>query len=247
MTPPFISPFLGELLGTMVLIILGNGVVAGALLRGSKAEGAGWIAITAGWAFAVLAGIFVATATGSPDAHINPAVTLAGAIVSGDWSKLPTYVPAQMLGAFLGATVVWLHYLPHWGATEDAGLKRACFCTAPAIRRAPDNWLSEIIGTFVLILIISALLSKAVGAAGSIPTGLAPYLVGMVVWGIGLSLGGTTSYAINPARDLGPRLAHAVLPIAGKGHSDWGYALIPVAGPAVGAAVAALVVRGLGI
>ncbi|MGU3537337.1 MIP/aquaporin family protein [Methylobacterium sp. A54F] len=241
------SPFLGELLGTMVLIILGNGVVAGALLRGSKAEGAGWIAITAGWAFAVLAGIFVATATGSADAHINPAVTLAGAVVTGDWSKVGVYMPAQMLGAFIGAAVVWLHYLPHWAATEDQGLKLACFCTAPAIRAAPANWLSEIIGTFVLILVISALLSKAVGATGNMPTGLAPYLVGMVVWGIGLSLGGTTGYAINPARDLGPRLAHAVLPIAGKGASDWAYALVPVAGPAIGAVAAALAVRALGI
>jgi glycerol uptake facilitator protein len=240
------SPFLGELLGTMVLIILGNGVVAGALLHGSKAEGAGWIAITAGWAFAVLGGIFVATATGSPDAHINPAVTIAAAITSGSMAKLFVYVPAQMIGAFLGATVVWLHYLPHWAVTEDQGAKRACFCTDPAIRHSGANWLSEIIGTFLLILIISALLSRTVGAAGTIPTGLAPYLVGMVVWGIGLSLGGTTGYAINPARDLGPRLAHAVLPIAGKGNSDWGYALIPVAGPAVGAILAALVILTVG-
>lgn len=241
------SPFLGELLGTMVLIVLGNGVVAGALLDRSKAQGAGWIAITAGWAFGVMAGILVATATGSPDAHLNPAVTLAGAITSGDASKLAVYVPAQVIGAFLGATVVWLHYLPHWRATADQGLKRACFCTDPAVRRAPANWMSEIIATFVLILVISALLSRAVGTAGSMPTGLTPYLVGMVVWGIGLSLGGTTGYAINPARDLGPRIAHALLPIAGKGGSDWSYALIPVAGPMIGAILAALVVRLLGI
>ncbi len=240
------SPFLGELLGTMVLIILGNGVVAGALLQGSKAEGAGWIAITAGWGFAVLAGIFVATATGSADAHINPAVTIAAAITSGSTSKLFVYVPAQMIGAFLGATVVWLHYLPHWAVTKDQGAKRACFCTDPAIRSAGANWMSEIIGTFLLILIISALLSRTVGAAGTIPTGLAPYLVGMVVWGIGLSLGGTTGYAINPARDLGPRLAHAILPISGKGDSDWGYALIPAAGPALGAVFAALFIRVVG-
>ena len=240
------SPFLGELLGTMVLIILGNGVVAGALLRGSKAEGAGWIAITAGWAFAVLAGIFVATAAGSPDAHINPAVTLAAAITSGRWDTLVTYVPAQMIGAFLGATVVWLHYLPHWAVTADQGAKRACFCTDPAIRHPIANWVSEIVGTFLLILVIGALLSRSVGAAGSIPTGLAPYLIGMVVWGIGLSLGGTTGYAINPARDLGPRVAHGILPIAGKGDSDWGYALIPVAGPAIGATLAALVVLAIG-
>jgi glycerol uptake facilitator protein len=148
-----------------------------------------------------------------------------------------------MTSPFLGATVVWLHDLPHWGETGGQDLKRACFRTAPAIRRPGANWLSEIIGTFVLILIVSALLSKAVGSAGSRPTGLAPYLVGMVIWGIGLSLGGTTGYAINPALDLGPRLAHAVLPIAGKGGSDWGYALIPVAG----AVAAALAVRVLGI
>ena len=241
------SPFLGELLGTMVLIIMGNGVVAGTLLRGSKAEGAGWVAITAGWAFAVLSAILVATATGSGDAHINPAVTLAAAINSGDWSKLPVYVPAQMIGAFLGSAAVWLHYLPHWSKTEDQGLKLACFCTAPAIRTYPSNLFSEIFGTFILVLTVSALLSKTVGAAGSIPTGLAPYLVGMVIWGIGLSLGGTTGYGINPARDLGPRIAHAVLPIAGKGGSDWGYALIPVAGPVIGAIAAALALLALGV
>ncbi|MCP1556696.1 MULTISPECIES: MIP/aquaporin family protein [Methylorubrum] len=137
-------------------------------------------------------------------------------------------------------------YLPHWGATEDQGLKLACFCTAPAIRKPGANWLSEIIGTFMLVLIVGALLSKAVGNAGSIPTGLAPYLVGMVIWGIGLSLGGTTGYGINPARDFGPRCAHALLPIAGKGGSDWGYALIPFAAPLVGAAAAALAIRMIG-
>ena len=241
------SPFLGELLGTMTLIVLGDGVVAGALLKHSKGENAGWIAITAGWAFATIAGIFVATAAGSPDAHINPAVTVAGAVSSGDASKLLVYVPAQILGAFLGAAIVWLHYLPHWAATPDPGLKLACFCTGPAIRDAKANWISEIIATFMLILTISALVTTTVGAAGSIPRGVAPYLVGMLVWGIGLSLGGTTGYAINPARDLGPRIAHALLPVAGKGTSDWGYALIPVGGPVAGAVIAGLFVRVLGI
>jgi glycerol uptake facilitator protein len=241
------SPFLGELLGTMVLIILGDGVVAGALLARSKGENAGWIAITAGWAFAVIAGIFTATATGSADAHLNPAVTLAAAIGTGDWHKVWLYIPAQMLGAFLGAAIVWLHYLPHWSATESQDLKLACFCTGPAIRDAKANWTSEIIATFVLIFVINAIVSKAVGAPNAIPAGVAPYLIGMLVWGIGLSLGGTTGYAINPARDLGPRLAHAVLPIAGKGPSDWGYAIIPVGAPLIGAALAALAVRAVGM
>ncbi|KNY22327.1 MIP/aquaporin family protein [Methylobacterium sp. ARG-1] len=241
------SPFLGEFLGTMTLIVLGDGVVAGALLKRSKGEGAGWIAITAGWAFGVLAGIFVATATGSPDAHLNPAVTVAGAVGSGDFSKLWVYVPAQMLGAFAGAAIVWLHYLPHWAATPEQDLKLACFCTGPAIRDAKANWTSEIIATFFLILTISALVTNTLGASGAIPRGVAPYMVGMLVWGIGLSLGGTTGYAINPARDLGPRIAHAVLPIAGKGSSDWGYALVPVGGPVIGAVLAGLLVRALGI
>ena len=242
-----LSPFLGEFLGTMVLIILGDGVVAGALLRHSKGEGAGWIAITAGWAFATIAGIFVATATGSADAHINPAVTVAAAVATGDPGKLALYVPAQILGAFAGAVVVWLHYLPHWAATEEQGLKLACFCTGPAIRSVPANWVSEVIATFLLVFVIDAIVSRAVGAAGTIPTGVSPYLIGILVWGVGLSLGGPTGYAINPARDLGPRLAHALLPIAGKGGSDWGYAWIPVGGPVVGAMAAGLVVRGLGI
>lgn len=241
------SPFLGELLGTMTLIVLGDGVVAGALLKRSKGEGMGWIAITAGWAFAVLAGVFVANATGSADAHINPAVTLGGAISSGDYSKLAVYLPAQFLGAFLGAVLVWLHYLPHWAETPEQDLKLAVFCTGPAIRSARANMISEIVGTFFLVFTIAALVASTSGSAGAFPRGVAPYLVAMLVWGIGLSLGGTTGYAINPARDLGPRIAHAVLPIAGKGSSDWGYALIPVAGPAIGAILAGIFVRVLGL
>lgn len=241
------SPFLGELLGTMTLIVLGDGVVAGALLKRSKGEGMGWIAITAGWAFAVLAGIFVANATGSADAHINPAVTLGGAVSSGDYSKLATYLPAQFLGAFLGAVIVWLHYLPHWAKTPEKDLKLAVFCTGPAIRDTAANMISEVVGTFFLVFTIAALVTTTAGSAGAFSRGVAPYLVGMLVWGIGLSLGGTTGYAINPARDLGPRIAHAVLPIAGKGSSEWGYALIPVAGPAIGAVLAGLFVRTLGI
>ncbi len=236
------TPFMGELLGTMVLILLGNGVVAGVLLHSSKAQNSGWIVITAGWAFGVMAGVFTAIATGSPDAHLNPAVTLGFAVVSGDYSKIPTYVPAQFIGAFLGAVLVWLQYLPHWAKTEDKGLKLAVFCTGPAIRNVPANLISEIIGTVALIFIVAAIFSKAV-MAGGIPPTLGPYMVGMLVWSIGLSLGGTTGYAINPARDLGPRIAHAVLPIAGKGDADWGYSWIPVVGPLLGALVAAGMIR----
>lgn len=236
------TPFTGELLGTLMLILLGDGVVAGVLLNHSKAQNSGWIVITAGWAFAVLAGVFTAIATGSADAHINPAVTLGFAIVTGDYSKLPVYVPAQLIGAFIGAVLVWLHYLPHWSRTQDQGLKLAVFCTGPAIRNAPANLISEIIGTIVLVFVVAAIFSKTVMGAGLPPT-IGPYMVAMLVWAIGLSLGGTTGYAINPARDLGPRIAHAVLPIAGKGGSDWGYSWIPVVGPLVGAVIAAVLIK----
>jgi glycerol uptake facilitator protein len=233
---------LGEFMGTLVLILLGNGVVAGVLLKKSKAEDAGWIVITAGWAFAVMCGIFVATACGSKDAHLNPAVTIGSAVSSGDFSKFAPYVVAQMLGAFAGAALVWLHYLPHWRETPDADVKLACFCTGPAIRKAAANLASEVIATFVLVFVVGAISSRVVAGPG-IATGLVPYLVGSVVWGIGLSLGGTTGYAINPARDLGPRAAHSLLPIAGKGRSDWGYAGIPVVGPLIGGALAGLLMR----
>ncbi len=192
------SPLLGEFLGTMVLILLGNGVVAGVLLKGSKAEGSGWIVITAGWAFAVMAGVFTAIACGSSDAHLNPAVTLGFAARTGEFSKVAPYFVAQMLGAMVGAALVWVHYFPHWKETPDASLKRACFCTS-------------------------------------------------LVWGIGLSLGGTTGYAINPARDLGPRIAHALLPVAGKTSSDWSYASIPVLGPLVGGTLAGVALRVIGV
>jgi len=234
--------FFGEFMGTAVLILMGNGVVAGVLLRGSKAEGAGWVAITAGWAFAVMTAVFTAVACGSPDAHLNPAVTLGMAIRSGDFTRVGPYMAAQILGAIVGATLVWLHYLPHWKETEDPNLKLACFSTSPAIRRYGANVLSEIIGTFVLVLVIGAIFSKRVVETGP-AAGLGPYLVGILVWAIGLSLGGPTGYAINPARDLGPRIAHAVLPIANKGGSDWSYSLIPVIGPLIGGALAGLFVQ----
>lgn len=233
------STALGEFVGTLVLILLGNGVVAGVLLEKSKAHGAGWIAITAGWAFAVLCGVLVAIALGAPG-EINPAVTLAN-VMTGT-RTVPdalAHVAAQMAGAIVGATLVWLHYLPHWRETRDPGAILACFCNAPAIRSTMPNLTSEIIGTMVLVLVASAIGST--GVAGATPaTNLGPALVGALVWGIGLSLGGPTGYAINPARDLGPRIAHAILPIAGKGGSDWGYAWIPVVGPLAGGALAAL-------
>jgi glycerol uptake facilitator protein len=234
------SPVFGELAGTFILILLGDGVVAGVLLKQSKGENAGWFAITAGWGFAVLAGVFTALACGSPDAHLNPAVTLGAAVSSGDFSKLAPYAVAQLIGAFLGAVVVWIHYGPHWALTDDKDLKLGSFCTIPAVRNPAANVTSEIIGTFVLVLVAAAIFSPRVAATGP-AVGLGPFLVGSLVWGIGLSLGGTTGYAINPARDLGPRLAHALLPVPGKRDSDWGYAAIPVVGPLVGGALAGLV------
>jgi glycerol uptake facilitator protein len=236
------SPFFGEFMGTLILVLLGNGVVAAALLKHSKAEGSGWIVITAGWAFGVMAGVFTAVACGSPQAHINPAVTLGFAVRSGDFANVIPYMIAQMLGGFCGAAAVWIHFLPHWEKTPDPVAKLACFCTSPALRRPLPNLVSEIIGTFVLVLVIGAIFSSAATPAGP-AAGLGPYLVACLVWGIGLSLGATTGYAINPARDLGPRLAHAILPVAGKKDSDWGYAPIPVFGPLLGGLLAGLVIR----
>jgi glycerol uptake facilitator protein len=192
-----------------------------------------------------MAGVFVSILCGSNDAFLNPAVTLGFAISSGDFAKLGPYIAAQMAGAFVGAALVWLQYLPHWKETPDQGLKLAVFCTAPAIRNFATNLVSEIIGTFVLVFVVGAIFSKAVAATGP-AAGLGPYLVACLVWGIGLSLGGSTGYAINPARDLGPRLAHAALPIAGKGGSDWGYASIPVIGPLIGGALAGVLLRVIG-
>ena len=240
------SPFLGEFLGTLVIVLLGDGVVAGVLLKRSKAEASGWMVITAGWAFAVMAGVFVSIACGSNDAHLNPVVTVGFAVRDGNFVKLGPYLLAQLLGAIVGAVLVWLHYLPHWKETPDAAAKLACFCTAPAIRKFAANLFSEISATFVLVFVIGAIFSKKVSATG-LAAGLGPYLVGSLVWGVGLSLGGTTGYAINPARDLGPRIAHAILPIAGKGGSDWGYAPIPVIGPLLGGALAGLLLRVLAV
>ncbi len=239
------SPILGEFMGTLIMMLLGDGVVAGVLLKRSKAEGSGWMVITTGWCFAVLAGIFTATLFGSPDAHLNPAITLAFAIKNRSFAALAPYAAAQIAGAFTGAVLVWLHYRPHWALTEDRASKLACFCTIPAIRTLGWNLLSEMIATATLILVAGAISSKLVLSTGA-AAGLSPYLVSCVVWGIGLSLGGTTGYAINPARDFGPRCAHAVLPIAGKGGSDWSYAPVPIVGPLLGALLAGYVLRALG-
>jgi len=239
------SPWFGEFMGTLILILLGNGVCANVSLKRSKAEGAGWLVVATGWGLGVFAGVFTALACGSRDAHLNPAITLAAAIETGNFSKLLPYASAQLLGAFTGAMLVWLHFWPHWKVTDDASTKFGVFATSPAISNRAANLASEAIGTFVLVLVAGALGAKAVAATGTAP-GLGPYLVGCLVWAIGLSLGGTTGYAINPARDLGPRLAHATLPIAGKGPSNWGYAPVPILGPLAGAALAGWLIRAVG-
>ena len=241
-----VSPFFGEFMGTLVLVLLGDGVVAGVLLKRSKAAGSDWIVVTAGWAFAVMAGVFTALACGSRDAFLNPAVTAGFAVASGDFARVVPYFVAEMFGAFAGAALVWLHYLPHWKETPDPAAKLACFCTAPAVRSFGSNLFSEILATMMLVFVAGAIFSKTVATVGPAP-GLGPYLVGSLVWGIGLSLGGTTGYAINPARDLGPRIAHAILPIAGKGGSDWSYAGVPVLGPLIGGVFAGLLIRWVGL
>jgi glycerol uptake facilitator protein len=229
-----VSPFVGELFGTMLLVLLGDGVVANVLLERSKGQNSGWIVITTGWALAVTLAVYAVNSASG--AHLNPAVTIAMAALGRfPWAEVPMYVFAQMLGAFLGACVVWLTYLPHWPLTLDRGVKLAVFCTAPAVRRPIANLLTEVVGTAVLVIGLLTILTPAnlVPNTG-FEKGFAPFLVGLLVWSIGLSLGGPTGYAINPARDLGPRLAHAVLPIPAKGGSDWTYAWIPVVGPVVG-------------
>jgi glycerol uptake facilitator protein len=237
------TAYIGEFIGTMILIILGDGVVAGVLLRNSKAENSGWIVITFGWAMAVAVAVYCVGQFST--AHINPAVTIAFAATGQfDLALVPGYIIAQFLGAFVGAVIVWLAYLPHWQETEDEGLKLGVFCTAPAIYNTPANVITEIIGTFVLVFGVSGIVANAAAAGGSAATiigsGINPLIIGLLVLGIGLSLGGPTGYAINPARDLGPRIAHAVLPIAGKGGNDWGYAWIPVVGPIIGGILGAV-------
>ena len=231
----------GEFMGTLVLVLLGNGVVANVLLGKTKGENSGWIVIVMGWFLAVTAGVFTAIACGSPGAHINPAVTLGLAVSSGDFSNFFPFLIAQLLGGMVGAILVWVHFLPHWVETPDPGLKLACFSTGPAIRHTVANLISETIGTFLLVLIIKSLV-------GTKPVpGLAPFLVGGAVFAIGSGLGGTTGFAINPARDLGPRIAHAILPIPKKGSSDWGYSMVPVIGGLLGGALAGIFIKVVGI
>lgn len=236
------SGFIGELLGTAVLVLMGNGVVANVLLTSSKGQNAGWITIATGWAMAVLLAVLVATAAGS-GAHLNPAVSVA-MLVAGVFplENLTPYLAGQFIGAFLGAAGVWLAYSAHWAGTDNPGLKLACFSTGPAIRNHFANVMTEIVATFAAVLVIVAIFSKGVGAAGA-PW---PLMVAFVFWGVGLSLGGPTGFAVNPARDFGARVAHAVLPIPGKGTSDWGYAWVPVVGPIVGGVLAIAVAKGAG-
>ena len=233
--------YLAELLGTMILVLLGDGVVANVLLQRSKGQNSGWIVITTGWGVAVAVAVYAVGRISG--AHLNPAVTIALATIgSFSWAQVPGYIAAQMIGAFLGAVLVWLAYLPHWRETPDPGAKLGIFCTGPAIRSTGANLITEIIGTAVLMFGILAIAANAqtlarpgdVDLSVVFSRGLQPLLVGVLVLGIGLSLGGPTGYAINPARDLGPRLAHAILPIPGKGASDWGYSWIPVVGPIIG-------------
>lgn len=242
------TPFLAEFIGTALLILLGNGVVANVVLTGTKGNGGGWIVITTAWALAVFVGVVVSAPYSG--AHLNPAVTIALAI-SGKfgWDQVPAYMLAQMLGAMLGAFLVWLKYKDHFTATEDKGLKLAAFCTGPAIRNTFSNLTSEIIGSFVLLFVIFYFTNAEIvdtktpvglGSLGAIP-------VMFLVWAIGLSLGGTTGYAINPVRDLGPRIMHGILPVAGKGSCDWSYSWIPVAGPMIGASLAAFLYLALNI
>ncbi|NOH15686.1 MIP/aquaporin family protein [Clostridium cochlearium] len=227
------STFMAELLGTMLLILLGDGVVANVVLKKSKGENAGWIVITTGWAIAVAIPVYIFGPISG--AHFNPAVTIAFASIGQfSWADVPMYIIAQLIGAIIGAFLVWITYLSHWEATEDPAAKLGVFCTAPAIRDNTSNLIAEIVGTFFLVFgILGVANTKMVD-------GLAPLVVGLIILAAGLSLGGPTGYAINPARDLGPRIAHAILPIKGKGDSDWGYSWIPIVGPIIGGLIAAI-------
>ncbi len=244
------SVYLAEMIGTMILVILGDGAVANVVLKKSKAQDSGWIVVTTGWGLAVALAIYAVGRVSG--AHINPAVTLGLASVGAfPWSQVPGYVAAQVVGAFLGAVVVWLTYLPHWEETKDPAAKLGIFSTIPAIRDTRGNFLAELIGTAILVFCVLAIGANAQGLTrpGQIDLSIAfsngfqPFLVGVLVWGIGLSLGGPTGYAINPARDLGPRLAHALLPISGKGSSDWSYSWIPILAPIAGGIFGALLFR----
>ena len=230
--------YLSEFIGTMILILLGDGVVAAVLLRNSKAEHSGWIVITFGWGMAVAIAVYVALISG---AHINPAVTVGLASVGAfPWAQVPGYIIAQLLGAFVGAVLVWITYYDHWKETDDPVLKLGVFSTIPQIRNTVPNFITEVIGTAMLLFGVLAIVTNADGA-------LVPLSVGFLVLAIGLSLGGPTGYAINPARDLGPRIAHAVLPIPGKGDSDFSYGWIPVVAPLIGGIIGAVLWSILGL
>ncbi len=239
------NPYTAEIVGTALLILFGNGVVANVVLAKTKGNSGGWICIAAGWAFAVAIAVFAVGRVSG--AHLNPAVTIAlASIGSFQWALVPGYIAAQMAGAFIGAVLVYLTYLAHWAPTLDQGAKLACFSTGPAIRNFGAACVTEIIGTAALVFAVLAFGRVVAGAptdqaawAATISLWFGPALVGLLVFGIGLSLGGPSGYAINPARDLGPRLAHALLPIPGKGDSDWGYAWVPVVAPIVGGVIGA--------
>ena len=248
------SPFLAEFIGTAILILLGNGVVANVCLKKTTGNDAGWIVIAWGWGMAVAMAVIAVNHVSG--AHINPAVTIGLAMVGKfEPALVPGYIAAQMLGAIAGACLVWLTYLPHWKETDDPASIQACFCTAPAIPHRFGNVIAEVVGTAMLVFGVLAIgtiageletgetaaLSKIFGTA------IAPIFVGLLVFSIGLSLGGPTGYAINPARDLGPRIAHAILPIVGKGGSSWGYSWIPVVGPIAGGIIGAVAHQSLGL
>ncbi len=231
------TPFVSEFLGTALLILFGNGVVANVVLAKTKGNNSGWIVITFGWAIAVFIGVYTAAASG---AHLNPAITIADAVGSGNWDKVLVYIPAQMLGAMTGTTLVWLAYKQHFDETTDADAKLACFCNAPAIKSNLYNFITEVIGTFALMFAV-LMLSNSKASVELGPLSALP--VAFIVLGIGLSLGGPTGYAVNPARDLGPRIMHFLLPIKNKRNSDWGYSWIPVVAPIVGAVLATLLYK----
>jgi glycerol uptake facilitator len=237
--------FLGEVIGTMFLILFGDGVVANVLLAKTKGNNSGWIVITTGWAMAVFVGVYASLAVGG-NGHINPAVTIALAVSGGiTWGSVPVYIVGQFIGAFLGAIMVWLAHLPHWAETENKDFKLLVFSTMPAISNSTTNFICEVIGTFALmfgVYLIRGASMASGGAVTSIDLGaLGALPVALLVWVIGLALGGPTGYAINPARDLGPRIIHAILPIPGKRDSGWGYSWIPVVAPLVGGIIAAVV------
>lgn len=243
------NPYIAELIGTALLILLGSGVVANVVLPKTKGNDSGWIVITTAWALAVFVGVVVAAPYST--AHLNPAVTIGLALAGKfDWAMAPGYIIAQIIGAAIGAFLSWLVHIDHFKATQDPGEIAAPFATSPAIRNLKNNFISELIGTFVLIFVILYITGAEMGDESSTPIGLGSIgaiPVAFLVWVIGMGLGGTTGYAINPARDLGPRIIHQILPIKGKGSSDWSYAWVPILGPIAGAAIAAGLYLALGV